>query len=281
MSDANAGVGADVESKVAPEVTLQPTPTEPESVVASTDTPEKSVVSETQEGSTQKDNAYYEKQIKQLKAEAARKSDKVNAEREKRRKAEARLEELERSKPTLDMYGGDYDRLQKAESEYALRKVMAEERLLEVEHEAHDAPSLEAVHKANESYVARVSGYLSGEGAVSPQAYQAKEAKFNDALMQRPPDEQAFIIRELASMANTAEVVMNVADDVQKLYELATETSMFKIGGILSGARQPRKVSDPPPPIPDINGKVSGASGYDSKNLDSIKAHFKDMGIRI
>ena len=284
LESAKAGEGAVNETKVAPETQVaQPSSTAPESGSVENNDSLNSVASEAPKDSSQKDAAWYQEQNKQLKAESARKRDKLNSEREKRKAAEARIEELEKSRPTLESVGGDYDALQKAENEHTLRKVIAEEKLQDVSLSGEGVrnDSLEAVQKANESYVESLKGYFGREGAVSPQAYQSKEAIFNDALMQRSPQERAIIINELSKMDSAPEVIMNVADNPESLYKLATEPSMFQIGSVLNNAKQPKATSTAPPPVPEVGGATGSISDdFDMSTIEGVKAWRKSQGLR-
>jgi len=280
MSEVQAGEGAEVEQKVAPEADSQSSTITPEADSTSNDTTEKDVAIESPEGSPQKDADWYEAQIKNLKAESARKRDKIKTEREKREKAEARLKELEESRPKQDDFG-DYDAYQRADQEHALKRVLAEERLRETSEVVETPQPADPIQQANEAYVEVVKGYFGKEGAVSQAAYQNKEAIFNDALMNRTPDEQATIIRELARMDNAAEVVMNVADNPQALYELATEPSLFRVASALQSAKPAvRQSVDAPPPVPEVDGSTGSLDGYDMDTIEGVRAWKKANGLR-
>jgi len=280
MSEQTDANGAVNEQTVAPEAKPQSLSTEAESVAAESNDSLNSVASETSEGSAQRDEAWYIERNKQLSAENARRRDKAKKDAEKRDRLKARIEELEKSRPTAEQFGGDYDALQRAERMHDTRMVMADEALMSIDAQPVDTGS-EAIKQANEAYIDRVSGYLKGENAVSQQAYQAKEQLFNEFLMNRSADEQALIIRELSHMDNPAEVVMNVADSPQALNELATNKSLLAVGDVLRSAKPPKREVETPAPVPEINGSVSGVSGeHDRSTREGIRAVMKELGIR-
>ncbi len=284
MTEAQQAGGESVaETTVAPESHAQAPSTTPESGSDSTNKAENVIASEPNQVAPEKDEAWYRERNKQLTAEAARKSDKIKQEREKVKSLEARLEKLQQSVPTLESVGGDYDKLAAAQQDHRLRTILAEEKLSDVSLSSEGVRNdgLEAVQKANEAYVQSIQGYFGGENAVNPQAYQSKEAVFNEALLGRSEHEQAMIINELAKMPNAPEVIMNVADNPEALYKLRTEPSMFQIGSVLNNAKQPRATSAAPPPVPDVDGKTGAISGeHDMSTIEGVRAWRKENGLR-
>jgi len=282
MTDVNAAEGAVKETELAaePQVT-QPSSSPAEVASAGNDTSENVVTSESDSVAPEKDLAWYEEQNKQLKAEAARKRDKLNKEREARKAAEARLEQLNASAPKQEQFDGDFDAYQQAQNEHMLRRVMAEEKLTGLSGEGVRNDDLERVQKASEGYVNAIQGYFGQEGAVNPQAYQSKEAVFNDFLTMRTPSEQAMIIEQLATMENAPEVIMNIADNPEALNKLANEPVLM-VGSVLSNAKRPsRPSSAAPQPVPEVNGAKGAISGdYDMNTIEGVMQWERDNGIR-
>jgi len=282
MSDANATDGAVGEQKVAPEANTQPSSTEVESVAVESDTSQKDVAVETPEGSSQEDLDWYKEREKQLKAENARRREKAKKDAEKLEQAKARIEALEAGRPTLESVGGDHDALERAERKHDAQMGYAEERYQEVAMTSpqEDVEGQKAVQAANQAYIERIRGDLALEGAVKPQAYEKKEALFDEFLSMRPLREQAEIITALVEMDKPMDVIMNVADDSESLTKLGT-VPFYDIGSVLRNAKPVvRQQVDAPPPVPEVGGSTGSLDGYDMDTLEGVRAWKKDNGIR-
>ena len=82
-------------------------------------------------------------------------------------------------------------------------------------------------------------------------------------------------------MGNAPEVIMNVTDNPEALYKIATEPSMFQIGSVLQNAKQPKATSSAPPPVPEVGGSTGSINDdFDMSTIEGVKAWRKSQGLR-
>lgn len=258
MSDVNATDGAveATEEAVQPqaEAETQPSSAEVESAAA-----EEQATSLNEAETDSKPVEYYEEELKKRNAENKRRREKQKELQAENERLTKRLEELQNSVPTLDDVGGDYDLLQLRQQEYIAKKAALEVRKEDSEFALQEYvdPVQEqykaALDQANEKYLGKLQGYFEGGGKVAPETFKQKVAVVNEALVARSPSEQAILI-DIISQVDTAEAMLNLADDAALRYQIANGSVIEAIDAIRKAEVKPRKVSNAPSPVPDVEG---------------------------
>lgn len=233
---------------------------------------------------TEKDSGWYEKELIKRNAEGKRKKEKIRELTEKLERANAKLEEATQAKPTRESVEDEDEyqaRLAEHAASVAVAKSRAEDIQWEVERDTQQTESNELTN-ANEVYKQNVESYLAKPDAVSPQAFLAKQQVVNDALLERSPVQQAEIISELNSLgAESANVLMNIADNPEARYILATGSLREALSVIDKCKEVKKKTSDAPAPVPELGGTASKVSGdYDLSTFEGIQAYKKAHGLR-
>jgi len=263
----------------------QPSSTEVESVAVESNDSLNNVPQEASKGSTQeKTSEWYESELAKRNAENKRRREKQEKSDLELKRAQERIKELESSAPKREDYD-DLDVYERDTRRHDTKVAYAEERALDLESGAvvsqEDNRLQDALSQANESYSSAVKDYFNSPDAVSVDAYAKKQARFNESLLSRSLDEQKLIINELAAMGkDAAEVVMNIADDSQLLYELQTAKTPLQAANVLLRAEKPKKTTEAPAPTPEIGGDAGKVQKADLKTFEGIRQWKAEQGLR-
>jgi len=260
MTDVNAAEGTEeaTQEVVQPQAEVEANPSSDSAQEVSVENTDTSL--NESDTADSKDAGWYEEQLKQKNAENKRRREKQKELKADNERLAKKLEELESQTPTLDDVNGDHDRLEMARQVHAAKLANVSLQKEDTDTQLQDvvdpisAQYQTHLDKANEQYLGKLDSYFSSGGTVKPEVFKEKAAIVNEVLKDRDPMEQAKIIEELARVNNTAEAVLNLADNVQLRYAIANGSMYEALSAIHKAENKPRTASNAPPPVDEVNG---------------------------